>query len=205
LKDSQRPWTLKAILGTVPRGGQLLEIGAGTPHVASLLAEHGYGVWILDPYDGRDRGPSNFEELQAEFPQIHFIRGEFPQALSDRLAGAFDCVYSISVLEHFPPAEVEDMCAAILRFTTPGGRSIHTVDHVLAGSGQEDDLAQLHRIVAGLGLDGDELDAALARAADDVDTYYLSAEAHNMWRGATPYDEYPMRRYISVNLCSRVE
>jgi glycosyltransferase involved in cell wall biosynthesis len=204
MKDVQRPWTLKAILGAVPRGAQLLEIGAGTPHVASLLAEHGYGVWIIDPYDGRDRGPSNFDELCADFPQIHFIRGEFPDALSDRLAGAFDCIYSISVLEHFPPADVDAMCAAIRRFTAAGGASIHTIDHVLAGDGEDESLLQLRGIVAGLGLDLGELDRALERADRDVDTYLLSAESHNMWRGAVPYDEYPMRRYVSVNLCSRV-
>jgi glycosyltransferase involved in cell wall biosynthesis len=204
MKDVQRPWTLKAILSAVPRGAQLLEIGAGTPHVASLLAEHGYGVWIIDPYDGRDRGPSNLDELRADFPQIHFIRGEFPDVLSDRLAGAFDCIYSISVLEHFPPDEVESMCAAIRRFTAPGGASIHTVDHVLAGAGHDEDLTQLRRVVSGLGLDLDELDQALESADRDVDTYFLSAESHNMWRGSTPYDDYPMRRYISVNLCARV-
>jgi glycosyltransferase involved in cell wall biosynthesis/2-polyprenyl-3-methyl-5-hydroxy-6-metoxy-1,4-benzoquinol methylase len=204
MKDAQRPWTLKAILSMVPRGGQLLEIGAGTPYVARLLAEHGYGVWIVDPYDGRDRGPSNFDELRFEFPHVHFIRGTFPDALSDRLAEGFDCVYSISVLEHFPLEDVEEMCAAIRRFTRPGGATIHTIDHVLAGEGHDKDLTQLHGILNGLGLDRDELDATLARAAHDVDTYYLSAEAHNMWRGATRYDDYPMRRYVSINLCSRV-
>ena len=55
LKDVQRPWTLKAILGRVPSGGRLLEIGAGDPHVADMLARIGYDVTLIDPYDGRDR------------------------------------------------------------------------------------------------------------------------------------------------------
>jgi hypothetical protein len=37
LKDAQRPWMVKAILGGLPRGSRLLEIGAGHPYVASLL------------------------------------------------------------------------------------------------------------------------------------------------------------------------
>jgi len=38
----QRPWVLKAILGRVPRGGRVLEIGAGEPLVAlQWLAGHG--------------------------------------------------------------------------------------------------------------------------------------------------------------------
>ena len=28
----------------------------------------------------------------------------------------------------------------------------------------------------------------------DPETYLVSAEAHNVWRGAVPYDSYPMRR-----------
>src|SRR5215207_9248405 len=36
LKDVQRPWTFKAILASIPRGGRLLEIGAGQPFVADL-------------------------------------------------------------------------------------------------------------------------------------------------------------------------
>src|ERR1700687_406738 len=37
LKDCQRPWTLKAILSQVRRGGRVLEIGAGEPFVGDIL------------------------------------------------------------------------------------------------------------------------------------------------------------------------
>jgi hypothetical protein len=33
----------------------------------------------------------------------------------------------------------------------------------------------------------------------DPETYLVSAEAHNLWRGAVPYDSYPMRRIGSVS------
>ena len=74
LKDVQRPWTLKAILGSVPRGGRLLEIGAGHPYVAELLARLGYEVWIVDPYDGSGNGPVEYETFRAACPQLHFVR-----------------------------------------------------------------------------------------------------------------------------------
>src|SRR3954470_17816750 len=50
LKDVQRPWVLKAILSRVPRGGRVLEIGAGEPFVADILERLGYEVSIVDPY-----------------------------------------------------------------------------------------------------------------------------------------------------------
>ena len=38
MKDVQRPWALKAVVGSVPPGRRLLEIGAGEPIVAELLS-----------------------------------------------------------------------------------------------------------------------------------------------------------------------
>ena len=37
----------------------------------------------------------------------------------------------------------------------------------------------------------------------DPETYFVSAEAHNRWRGGVPYEQYAMRRIVSVNLFSR--
>src|SRR5438309_11950902 len=98
LKDVQRPWALKAIVGSVRPGSRLLEIGAGKPVVADQLAQLGYDVTVIDPYDGRDRGPAEFEALQAAYPLVRFIRGLFPRDVPP--VERYDCVYSISVPEH---------------------------------------------------------------------------------------------------------
>src|SRR5947207_2430214 len=100
LKDLQRPWAVKAILGSVPRGSRLLEIGAGEPVVAELLARLGYDVTVVDPYDGRDRGPADVDAIRAAAPHVRVIQGVFPGDLPDN--ESFDCIYSISVLEHLP-------------------------------------------------------------------------------------------------------
>src|ERR1700755_1440750 len=63
LKDLQRPWTGKAALSLLPKGSRLLEIGAGQPLVAGLLADLGYEVTVIDPYDGSGRGPTEFERF----------------------------------------------------------------------------------------------------------------------------------------------
>jgi glycosyltransferase involved in cell wall biosynthesis len=195
LKDVQRPWALKAIVGTVEPSSRLLEIGAGEPLVASQLARLGYDVTIVDPYDGRAGGPTDV----AEQADVRVIRGLFPDAVP---AGEeFDCVYSISVLEHVPLDAVGGLCAGIAAHVRGGGVTIHAVDHVLRGPGDADHAERLRRIAAGLGIADVELDDALARLADDPETYFLSAEGHNRWRGGTPYDEFPMRRVASVQLC----
>jgi SAM-dependent methyltransferase len=203
LKDVQRPWTLKAVLASVRWGGSVLEIGAGEPSVASALVDTGCRVWVVDPYDGRDRGPSDFRAISERFPQVRFLRGTFPDALPPRLSAAFDCIYSISVLEHLSLEQIEVVCRAIERLLVPGGVTIHAVDHVLVGAGAEEHRAKLGALGRGLGLSAGELEEALARIDDDAEAYFLSAEAHELWRGSTPYDEFPMRRCVSIQF--RVE
>ena len=37
----------------------------------------------------------------------------------------------------------------------------------------------------------------------DPEAYFVSAEAHERWRGRLPYQHYPMRRIASIGLLSR--
>ena len=100
MKDLQRCWMVKAILGVVEPGGRLVEIGAGEPLVADLLSRLGYEVTIVDPYDGSGQGPREFEEFSRSHPEVTFIRERFPPSAG--LEGTYAAVYSVSVLEHIP-------------------------------------------------------------------------------------------------------
>ena len=203
LKDAQRPWVFKTILSTVKPGARLLEIGAGDPWVADILTRLGYHVVVVDPYDGTARGPDQFDKITEKYPAIEFVRGFFPEALSALEDNSFDCIYSISVLEHLPPNSVQKFCEGIRKHTRSGKRpTIHAIDHVLLGNGSHEHLKQLEQIVTGLGMNASDLHAVIEKLNADADTYFLSAEAHNRWRGDTPYDEFPMRRCVSVQICS---
>jgi SAM-dependent methyltransferase len=203
LKDAQRPWMVKAILGGVPRGGRLIEIGAGQPLVADLLAKLGYDVTVVDPYDGSGNGPREYEYFRATYPSVRIVRELFNDQTPGLEPASFDAVYSISVLEHVPIPALAGVCAGIRKFLAPGrGRTIHAVDHVLRGTNDQYHADHLATLVEGLGLARADLDRTLAAARNDLDTYYLSAEGHNRWRGATPYDQFPMRQVISVQICT---
>jgi glycosyltransferase involved in cell wall biosynthesis len=203
LKDVQRPWVLKAILGSVEPGSRLLEIGAGEPIVAELLARVGYDVTVVDPYDGRDRGPTNLESIRAASPHVRIVQGLFPDDVGED--ERFDCIYSISVLEHLPAGAIDRLGGDITRFAQSGGRTIHAIDHVLRGAGDAEHLARLRRIAVSFGIAEHELDELLAALADDPETYFLSAESHNQWRGSARYDDFPMRRCVSIQLCIPIE
>lgn len=202
MKDMQRCWTVKAILGNVKHGAKVLEIGAGEPLVAGVLSRLGYEVTVVDPYDGSGNGPREYEVFKAAYPDVRFLREQFPP--SEDVGDGFGAVYSISVLEHVPVDAIDGVIAAARGLTTKGGGcSIHAVDHVLAGWGADEHLEKLRRIVAASGLSDADLDAAIDRLEKDPETYFVSAEAHNRWRGGLDYDSYAMRRIVSVNLFAR--
>lgn len=204
LKDVQRPWMIKAILGSVPIGSKLCEIGAGEPFVADFLNKCGYELTVVDPYDGSGHGPTGFEAYSTAYQNIKFVRANFGKDLSLLSDGYFDAIYSISVLEHVPRIDVLSVCQGIKRFCKIGGISIHAIDHVLRGNGDAYHLDHLLHYADNLGVSRESLVQLMKYCETDSETYFLSAEAHNQWRGAMSYESFPMRKVISVNLFSRV-
>lgn len=213
LKDLQRPSALKSLIGLLPLGSRIVEIGAGEPHVATILAQLGYDVSIVDPYDGSGRGPTEYDYYKQKYPNVRIIRDLFSAKLNGFQSSTVDCVYSISVLEHVHPPALGDLFAGIRRFLRPGGYSFHLVDHVLAGDGSDFHVSHLARIsslqfaLSNLTPENAAAECvrALHAAGADLDTYYLSARGHNLWRGSTPYEQFPFRKVISVATCQQLE
>lgn len=205
LKDLQRPWAMKAVMGRLPQGSRLLEIGGGEPLVASALAGMGYDVTIIDPYDGSGSGPTSFEHFVRSYPNVRIIQDILRPGLSDLRGEQFDGVYSVSVLEHITRQGLDDLFSAIDQHLRPGGWSIHCLDCVTLGDGSD-----FHRnqavIVAEHQRRLSDLEHPSAtvvkdtidQARDDLETYFLSASGHNLWRGSVPYNDFPFRRVISV-------
>jgi Methyltransferase domain len=202
MKNLQRCWMLKAILGNVEPSGRLLEIGAGEPLVAGVLSRLGYEVTVVDPYDGSGNGPREYEQFRRGYRDLNFIRDQF--STRTPTDGSFAAVYSISVLEHIPHDQVGDVMLAAEQLLEPtNGCSIHTIDHVVAGWGAEEHLQGLEQIVETSKLSVSNLHETIADLKEDPDTYFVSAEAHDRWRGSLPYDGYPMRRIASIQLFKR--
>ncbi|MGF1569125.1 MAG: glycoside hydrolase family 99-like domain-containing protein [Nodosilinea sp.] len=206
LKNVQRPWALKAVLSEVPPGGKILEFGGGHPLIAAALVRLGYDVTIVDPYDGTGNGPTEYEHYVQAFPEVRIIRGYFRPDMPDLAGeqGSFDAVYSISVIEHVPFAELRQIFAAMRRYLSPvNGLSIHAIDLILKGDGDADHRQMLKVLTEASGLSEAVVNQVLGRMESDAETYYLSAEAHNAWRGSQTYDQFPMRVCVSLQLCTR--
>lgn len=211
LKNVQRPWIVKEILRQVPLGSKLLEVGGGVPVVAGFLIELGYEVTIVDPYEGAGNGPIEYEKYRQQYPDVKIIRALFEPNLQGVNLASFDCIFSISVLEHIWGEALEDVYRGIRKFLRPQGKSIHCVDHVLRGAdaqGHEDNLKvillnqlRLQDPAYTVGDFEDEYKKMIGRLRYDLETYYLSAEGHNFWRGGVAYDVFPFRKVVSIETC----
>jgi hypothetical protein len=109
-----------------------------------------------------------------------------------------DAVYSISVLEHLDVASIKSIIDGATKFLRKGGRHIHAIDFVAAGAGAESHRRMLDNFLAHFKITVREIDTLLEKAMSSTETYFLSAESHNRWRGNIPYDSFPMRKVISV-------
>lgn len=203
LKNVQRPWAVKTILGAVSPPARLLEIGGGEPIVSGFLAELGYDVTLIDPYDGFGNGPTDYERYVQLFPHVKIVREYFRPGITAFPLGSFDAIFSVSVLEHTPPDSVKDSFDAMAAFLTPNGASIHCFDFILQGVGDAHDLANAQRILdeqyrlAGQAA-AEPFQALVDRLSSDVETFFLSPQGHHHWRGGRAYAEFPFRKVVSL-------
>jgi SAM-dependent methyltransferase len=208
LKDVQRPWTFKAVIASVPPGARVLEIGGGEPRVAAALTELGYEVTLVDPYDGAGNGPTEYERYVHQYPGVRILKDRFGAHLPFDPA-SFDAIFSISVLEHLPPEEVTGVYAGLKKWLRPGGHSLHCVDSVIGGNDTEYHYGQLKLILREQQLlaapasapDNGLYDQLLARMRADIETFYLSAQGHHLWRGGLAYEKFPFRQTVSIQTC----
>lgn len=204
LKNVQRPWALKAILSKVPINGKILEIGGGEPIIAATLAKIGYDVTIVDPYDGTGNGPTEYEKYKKKYPEVRLIRDILQPQINELLGeeSTFDAIYSISVIEHIAFPEIQKLFSAMKTYLKPNGYSIHAIDHIHKGEGEKQFRGLIDELSKMSGIPANVVDSVLGKIDYDIDTYFLSAEAHNAWRMRKPYEEFPMRVMVSIQLAT---
>jgi hypothetical protein len=208
LKNVQRPWVVKAILGAIPSPARLLEIGGGEPVVSGFLSELGYDVTLIDPYDGFGNGPTDYERYVARFPQVKIVREYFRPDLAQFQPASFDGIFSVSVLEHIPLEPLRSCFEAVERFLVANGASIHCFDFILQGAASEYDRKTAQEILehqARLAQRpvSENLPALIEQMNVDVETFYLSPQGHHHWRGGRPYEEFPFRKVVSLQTTAR--
>jgi 2-polyprenyl-3-methyl-5-hydroxy-6-metoxy-1,4-benzoquinol methylase len=200
LKSFQRPWCVDRLLKHLPRGGRILEIGADKCDLVPFLRSKGFDVWIIDVYDQFGGGTGTYDAIQQKFPDMPITRG-FMHEDRSLPANHFDAVYSCSVIEHIPLEHLDATVRQIERVLKPGGASIHAIDCTIQGMKQNQLVSQKFIDAHKRACDVIEL---AGHAIDDLETFYLSPQAHLNWRrfNKRSYDDYPYRRVTSLGFCA---
>ena len=205
LKNVQRPWAVKAVHACAPPPARVLEIGGGEPLVSGFLSDLGYTVTLIDPYDGFGNGPRDYAGYVERFPGVRIVRGYLDRDTHVFASGTFDLAVSVSVLEHIQWPALQSCFERIAEVLTPGGASIHCFDFVLEGDGQEyakETALQILKAQAALAHSADDGADALPGMIEalrlDLETFYLSPQGHNSWRGRQTYGQFPFRKVVSL-------
>jgi SAM-dependent methyltransferase len=136
LKSFDRNWTVTS--RKWQPGERILDVGAGYSELPTHLSDRFQcEVWAADDFGGhtdetfwhRNRNPL---EHAKDHPQVNFVMEKLGTSATSSLPEKyFDCVYSISALEHVPPTQFKAVIQHMDRILKPGGEMLHSVDIAL--------------------------------------------------------------------------
>lgn len=124
------PWAFQA--GAVERGHRVFEIGGGLSGFQFALARAGCRVVNVDPgMEAKGKGwPCDAARMKrlnrSLFTSIELRNTTVRDAALE--PEGFDRAFSISVLEHLPRVEIEEVMSAVYASLRPGGRFVVTTD-----------------------------------------------------------------------------
>lgn len=120
--------------------GVVAEIGGGVSRTLPFLLEKGWSCWNIEPFEGVGNGPRSARDM----PGITYAKtylGVFDSSLPDAF---FDCIYSISVLEHVPTSDLDSFFQDMFRIVAAGGQAWHAID-VYLGDKEDAKTAERYR------------------------------------------------------------
>jgi SAM-dependent methyltransferase len=115
-------------------GMAVLDIGGGTTGLQYIAALNGCSVVNVEPASSPGVNEWADEALAERHAMINEALGTQVRLVSSQIqeavlpSASYDRIFCLSVLEHVPPAEANDMVAAAGRLLKPGGLLLMTVD-----------------------------------------------------------------------------
>lgn len=121
LKGIQDAWILSR-LGNIA-GKRIAEVGGGRSRVLERLKASNE-CWNIEKFEGVGAGPKSVQTSPG-ITLIDAYLGDFDPRLPD---AHFDVVFSVSVVEHVPPARLQSFFTDCARILKPGGLLLHAID-----------------------------------------------------------------------------
>ena len=133
VKAHNRPWIEE--VGMFQASERVAEVGGAYSLLPEYLAEkYSTESWIIDDFGGYSKETDLWQrwgdpdEWIAKHPKVKYVKkplGFFAPEIPDDY---FDCIFSVSTLEHIPAMLWKDVIKDMLRITKPGGRHFHAID-----------------------------------------------------------------------------
>ncbi|NMG59558.1 class I SAM-dependent methyltransferase [Geitlerinema sp. P-1104] len=132
VKAHNRPWIVEA--GKFLVGQKIIEVGGAYSLLPKYLHdEYGCEAWIGDDF-GMKEGDKlwsrwgNPHHLPKKYPQVKYIFENFGSYSEKFPDSYFDCIFSVSTLEHIAKNKRIDVFKDMNRCLRPGGKQLHTID-----------------------------------------------------------------------------
>ncbi len=133
IKAHNRPWIEAA--GQFTAGQKIIEVGGAYSTLPKYLADkYDLEAWIGDDF-GMQTGDEamwsrwgNPYELAQRYPSVHYIFQPFGVFSSEYPENYFDCIFSVSTLEHIPYQHRLKVFQDMHRCMKSGGKQLHTID-----------------------------------------------------------------------------
>jgi len=129
-------WHLKSIQDAVAfhylcemREQTIAEIGGGDSRILPVLSKRNL-CYNVDEFQGAGKGPQKEVTIEG-VKNVFTLLGNFSSLLPDQY---FDCVFSISVVEHVPTNKLFDFFQDAHRILKKNGKMIHLIDVYLEDS-----------------------------------------------------------------------
>lgn len=139
LKGIQDAWVLSLLSGK--SGLKIAEVGGGRSRILQSLNKEGNECWNIDKFEGVGAGPKGVPEM-AGIKVVPLYLGGFDETLPSNY---FDVVFSISVVEHVPNANLDNFFADCCRILKPGGILIHAIDLYISDEPEDIQVIKLYR------------------------------------------------------------
>ncbi len=205
LKSYQRIWVYQQVIDQLPSGSAVLDVGGARCYPAAALAELGYEVWVVDPYDGFGNGVEGFEGFKASHPNIKFIRGYLGYENLEIPESYFDGIISVGAIEKCPADKQLPIWNAYKKVLKDGGMAFDAIGFLVRGDEKmievsNDVVTELlkHRGFTETGKD------LTRNACENIDTFFMSPHAHIRWRKGTKYSEYPYKYVATANISVQI-
>jgi hypothetical protein len=133
IKAHNRPWI--DARGRFVKGEKIAEVGGAYSRLPEYLAEsYGTESWIIDDFGAYSNETAmwarwgNPDDWIRGHPTVRYCRHPLGFNRTEIPDAYFDCVFSVSTLEHIAPNLWPSVIKDMLRITKVGGRQLHSID-----------------------------------------------------------------------------